>query len=757
MIKYSLLVLTSLLYASALMSNHQNKENHGIITTIDAYKQSTQQLEKVPQPTEKLNINQQIQEYFSIAEEYRWSTHFDPAITYYKKVLELAADHFESCFNLGNIYYNRNEIETAFNYYKKALNSNKKSPQLYFNAGLCLKQLKQSDKAIEYFEKAIQLKPNYSKAYLNLAKTLQEKKENKKAIEIYLTYLQHNPNDSTVYRHLGSAYRSLNQFEKAIETFRTAYALQPKDTTIMLELANTLTILNQLDEALGLYQKVLLIKPTTTAAFYNISYVLKRQGYVKEAIELLQKIIEKNPNHAQAHFSLGLSYLTLGNFEDGWQEYEWRWETHGKTPNKFSKPLWDGSNLQNKTILICAEQGLGDTFQFIRYAQSIKRMGATILFQSQSPLINILSLCDYLDFVISRDKQLPDFDFHVPLMTLPLIFKTHEETIPAEIPYLHADPKLVEYWKEKLSADKNFKIGLCWQGNANYSTQFLRQVVAAKSISVKLFEPLSQVPGISLYSLQKIHGTNQLKELDGSLVIYDFGPDFDTTNGRFMDTAAIIKNLNLVITVDTSICHLSAALGTPTWIMLPEPSDWRWMLNRTDTPWYPNARLFRQPSPGDWKNVIQQIVQALYALLRPSQTDNSILEGISDLGRHEHQTIQQINNQKTTKDFSLLPIDEFIDKMTWITINTNQQEDSTSNVQTMHLLYSNYLKQWPSLKELTQQLLYANRYLLNLKKRLEEELEGDILDYPFAEIARKISRTSKFKKEIKKEIHQLIN
>jgi hypothetical protein len=222
-----------------------------------------------------------------------------------------------------------------------------------------------------------------------------------------------------------------------------------------------------------------------------------------------------------------------------------------------------------------------------------------------------MKLCPYIDSVISTEDPLPAFDVQAPLMSLPHILKTKIETIPLEIPYIFADENLTEYWKEKLSQDKNFKVGVCWQGNSNYSTPLLRATVALKSIEAQQFAPLCTVPGVSLYSLQKTTGTDQLENLPKHMKLITFDDTFDQAHGRFMDTAAVMKNLDLIITVDTSISHLSSAMGIPTWVMIPNPPDWRWMINRNDTPWYPDMRLFRQPTPGDWDSVLKTITQEL--------------------------------------------------------------------------------------------------------------------------------------------------
>ena len=278
----------------------------------------------------------------------------------------------------------------------------------------------------------------------------------------------------------------------------------------------------------------------------------------------------------------------------------------------YPEPRWDGSDLQGKTILIHAEQGLGDTFQFIRYAKLIKEKNGIVIAAVQKPLVTLMKNCKYIDRVISLDDTPPHFDVHSPMLSLPYALKTQLETIPCEIPYLYANEKLVTDWKQKLAADKNFKIGICWQGNDNYATPLLRATVAQKSVHPKEFAPICQVPGVSVYSLQKTTGTDQLKDLPDTMRIITFDGDFDQSNGRFMDTAAVIKNLDLVITVDTSISHLASGLGVPTWIMLPNPADWRWMIDRTDSPWYPNVtRLFKQPTPGDWQSMIKEVAVEL--------------------------------------------------------------------------------------------------------------------------------------------------
>jgi len=401
--------------------------------------------------------------------------------------------------------------------------------------------------------------------------------------------------------------------------YRHALNCNPNHVGLMVELANMLNILGQYDEALELYIHALEINPNLHVALYNFGFTLKKLGRIQESIAIQKRTIEQKPDYANAHFSLSLSYLTLGNFKRGWQEYEWRWATYNESPKKFDCPVWNGSNPAGKTILLYAEQGLGDTFQFVRYAKVLKEKGATVILQTQNALATLFEQCPYIDTVIKRTHPAaPAADFHTALMSLPLLCKTELHSVPADIPYLYADQALVNYWHKKLANDPHFKIGLCWQGNMQYPTASLRRTVAEKSIPVNYFGPISQLQGVSLYSLQKINGTKQLDTLDNTLVIQTFGPDFDESNGRFMDTAAIMKNLDLVITVDTAIAHLAGALGTPVWVLLPQIADWRWMLERTDSPWYPTMHLFRQDESGNWEALIERIVQELQSIIPQS-------------------------------------------------------------------------------------------------------------------------------------------
>ena len=392
--------------------------------------------------------------------------------------------------------------------------------------------------------------------------------------------------------------------------YSTACTITSDDNTRAAEYAHALAHAQRDAEAIEIYERILKQNPTMTDVLNNFGFVLARSGRIGEAIELYTRALRKN-DCALTHLNLGIAYLTYGDLEQGFREYEWRWAAFDEPHDTFPQPTWNGCDLKGKRIYVHAEQGFGDTFQFMRYLLLLKKMGAYVIFNTQAPLKTLLRLCPYIDILITYDDPLPDFDYYAPLMSLPALFNTRLDTVPAPIPYLYAHEQLVQEWKQRLAHDKNYKIGICWQGNATYQNPLVQNIVTAKSCKLEYFRMLASIPGVTLYSLQKIHGMDQINDIAEKSFVHLFDSTFDERDGRFMDTAAVIKNLSLVITIDTSVGHLAAALGIPTWILLPEPADWRWMRSRTDTPWYPNVRLFRQQTPGDWSAVMHAVAAAL--------------------------------------------------------------------------------------------------------------------------------------------------
>ena len=532
------------------------------------------------------------------------------------------APTYEEYFNRGTDALRRGDLDTAIINLEKSKNDNNRVPQTHFNLGIAYEAQGKIDEAIEAFKDAILQRLDYPKAHHKLAKLLQRRGLLDQAIVHYEQAVQYDPSLIDAALTVARLLCEQERFEDSLEYFERYVKSKPNDLNVTFEYANALNTAQYTEQALEIYYALLRERPNESGILYNTAYTLKKLGRIKDAMPYYQAALKRNPRHAEAHFSLGLAHLVTGDFKQGWPEYEWRWQRNTQlSPRTFNQPQWDGSPLHGKTILLHAEQGLGDTFQFIRYAKVIKEQyHGTVIFASQRPLHTIVSrCCPYIDRVVTLDAIPTSFDAHAPLLSLPFILESDEQTIPHEIPYIIPDPTLVEQWRAKLSKDTRFKVGICWQGNSNYSTPFLRAVVAAKSIALRQLAPFGSVTDVSFYSLQKETGVDQLNELPATFKLITFDGDFDQSNGRFMDTAAVIKNLDLVITVDTSIAHLAAAIGTPVWTFIPEPPDWRWMIKRTDTPWYPNMRLFRQKKVGDWDSIIAYTASELQKLISQEQ------------------------------------------------------------------------------------------------------------------------------------------
>ena len=416
----------------------------------------------------------------------------------------------------------------------------------------------------------------------------------------------------------GNAHQAGGRLEEALTCYREALRLEPDLAPAYINMGNTLRAQGKLDEAVASFREALRIQPDCAETYYNLGMVLKTQGKrdegqkcVEQALQFKMATMEagyrealrSNPENASVHYTLGHHLLLLGRFEEGWTECEWRLRKRDITPRSFPQPLWDGSPLCGKTILLHPEQGLGDTIHFIRYAPLLKEQGGTVVFECQAPLLRTLARSPGFDRILAVGTNLPPFDVQAPLLTLPAILRTTESTIPAPIPYVFADPLLEQHWRRELSGVTGLKVGISWQGNPVHPND--RQ----RSVAVTAFAPLTAVEGVHLFSLQVEPGREQLKAVEGQFAVTDLGGRFDRAS--FEDATAVMKGLDLVISVDTALVHLAGALGIPVWVGLSFVPDWRWQLGREDSPWYPSMRLFRQTIPGDWSSVFTRMAGEL--------------------------------------------------------------------------------------------------------------------------------------------------
>lgn len=429
------------------------------------------------------------------------------------------------------------------------------------------------------------------------------------AEQIYRQILQQQSNHPVALHLLGIAACQTGNFAEGIECYRQALALQPESIDLYNNLGNALQQQGDFEGAIRCYEKVLALEPKAADTHSNLARVLNLQGQLERAIAHYHKAIQLAPNCAEFHCALASALLLSGNLAEGLAEYEWRWRMSEVEPRSFHQPLWDGSNLEGSTILVHADQGLGDTIQFVRYAPLLAQQDAQVIVECQQPLRRLLSTVAGINQIIAQGMPLPEFDVHAPLLSLPHILGTTLETIPAQIPYL-ALPENYHPLPIEVPPETQLKVGIVWAGGYRERFDQLR-LYQTKSCTLSMFVDLLSIPSLTLYSLQVGRDAAAVAEFRTEPRLVDLSSQIQD----FADTAGLISQLDLVISVDTAVAHLAGALGKPVWVLLPFIPEWRWLLEREDSPWYPTMRLFRQSHPGDWQGVFEAVAQALLELL----------------------------------------------------------------------------------------------------------------------------------------------
>jgi len=406
---------------------------------------------------------------------------------------------------------------------------------------------------------------------------------------------QIRPESGEIHSSLGTALLQLDRLPEAARAYETAITLTPSDFSAHHNLAVVHQRFGRTREAADSFRTAVKLAPHHALARLNLATVARDSGALEEADEQFRKAIEIDPNLADAHVGLAWLRLLRGDFARGWQGYEWRWRCPGFEWPKFPQPLWDGSNLNGRTIMLHAEQGLGDTIQFARFASLLAGQGARVILYCPRVLSSLLATVPGIAACASEQRMLPTFDVWCPLMSLPLKLRTTVETIPATVPYVSVDPALDATWAARVRADRpGYRVGLCWAGNrANMND-------ANRSVAPTALVPLTSVPGVTFHSLQVSNELAPAGLVDHTSHVRDFA-----------DSAALVAQLDLVITVDTAVAHLAGALGKPVWVMLPFAPDWRWMLDRPDSPWYPTMRLFRKGPCDPWPPMIETVAAEL--------------------------------------------------------------------------------------------------------------------------------------------------
>jgi Flp pilus assembly protein TadD len=525
----------------------------------------------------------------------------EEAVAAYRQAVGLKPDHADAFNNLGIALAKLKKLDEARDSLRAGLGVAPENPDLHNNLGIVLAEQRRYQEAAASYQEALRLKPAYTEALNNLGITQLKQKQLDDAVASFRQVLRLNPNSAETYNNLGIALKDKGIFDEAAASCRQALRLKPEYVEAFANLGNALAAQGKLHEAMDAYQQALRIKPDYAEGYHNLGVALKDFGRLDEAVAAHQQALRLQPTYAATHAALAMTWLTMGNFEQGWPEYEWRFLCEGASRPLFAQPDWDGSALNGRTILLHAEQGLGDALQFIRYVPLVQARGGRVVVCCPSVLLRILGRCKGIDALVAQDGPLPPFDVQAPLLSLPGILKTTLANVPAKVPYIFPVADLTQYWALELSQHAALTIGIAWQGNPKYPEDRKR------SIPLEHFAHLAQLDKVQLLSLQKGHGTEQLPRFQQRFSVMDLGNRLDEAAGPFMDTAAVMKNLDLVITSDTSVAHLAGALGVRVWVALPWICDWRWLLQREDSPWYPTMRLFRQTERGNWDTVFRRM------------------------------------------------------------------------------------------------------------------------------------------------------
>lgn len=474
------------------------------------------------------------------------------------------------------------------------------SAQAHLRLGEALERHGELEGAANSYQRAVSLQPDSPDLHCHLARVLCQSGDLQPAAELYHRALTLDPKRYEIYNDLGLVLTQLGNFGAAIEAFTRSLRLNPRCAKTIAGLGYLFECKGDFISARDAFRDAVKLDPNMAAAYADLGFILYGLGEVAEAADCYQRLRKLQPQSAEATANLGLIHLLQGNLAAGWAEYESRWKVGTGDDRKLSQPRWKGEPLSGQRILLYAEQGLGDTFQFVRYVPLVAARGGEVVLEVQPALKTLLSKTPGARQVIGRGETLPEFAWQCPLLSLPLAFRTELGTIPADVPYVHADEAKVRAWRQRLPSNTR-RIGLAWAGNPTHHRDRLR------SIPLPLLLPLLRAPGTTFYSLQVGPGSDAVRQLGAEAPLIDLAPEVQ----NFTDTAAVVANLDLVISVDTGIAHLAGSMGKPVWILLNKGCDWRWFLEREDSPWYPSARLFRQATAGDWQGVISLVELAL--------------------------------------------------------------------------------------------------------------------------------------------------
>ncbi len=547
-----------------------------------------------------LEINHQyVPSLINLAGLYQQQLKFDDAIKFYLKSLELEPGNTSAYNNLATIYLKNKNIVLAIHYYLKLLEF-EQDFRLYNHVANLFLENREFEKALKYYSEAINLNPSCVFSFIQIATILKNLDRLQEAEPYLLQAITLKPDNADYIYDLGVIFLEQEKYEQAESYFLKALEIDSNNAKFINNLGIVLHEKNELEQALEYYQKAISLEPGKAEFYSNLGVLFDDLGRHQKAMQNYLYSLKLDPDYPDAHYNLSNSLLLFGDYKKGWAEYEWRFFVNKNDTKILNKFYWNGSDLEDKTIYVFAEQGFGDTIQFCRYLSLIKKESVKIIFGCQKELVSLLQELDSISSIVDDTENTEiTYDYHIPLLSLPGIIKTTIDTIPANIPYIKVNDTSQTKWANKFKGNEKFKIGIAWSPKSDSKT------CKNRSVPLKYFIELANNPEIELFSLQK--------EISEALPenIKNYSKEIED----FSDTAAIINNMDLIISVDTSAAHLAGAMGKPVWTIIPFSPDWRWLLNRKDSPWYSTMRLFRQSVRNNWDDVFDNILLELKVTL----------------------------------------------------------------------------------------------------------------------------------------------
>jgi tetratricopeptide (TPR) repeat protein len=652
----------------------------------------------------------------------------------YADALEADPDNADALHYLGLLRFQQGQGAAAVDLLYRAVAAEPETPEYYCNLGMVLSKSGRVSEALEVLDSALEIKPDYPEAYDHRGTALDRLGKTDEALVAWQKAVELRPDYAPALTHLARGFSAQGRDNEALELARKAVAINPGSGEANNQLGCSLRKIGELDQAAAAFRKATQLDPASPEAHSNLGTALYELGEIERSRIHLEKAIAIKPEYPEAHWNLALTLLVSGEFDLGWLEYEWRRPTYIKKnpPRLFTQPEWNGCSVHGRTILLVSEQGLGDTIQFVRYVPLLAQRGATVVLEAQPPLAEILRSVKGLSQIVAKGQPLPTFDVHARLMSLPGIFGTRLGDVPAEVPYIHSDPKREAVWKSRL-AEPGFKIGIAWQGSKTFNTD------RSRSIPLRHFEAIAAVDRVRLYSLQKNDGVEQIAKVADRFKVTEFDPPLDEGgSGAFMDTAAVMSQLDLVITSDTSIAHLAGAMGVRVWMPLNYGCDWRGLREREDSPWYPTMRLFRQETRDEWPSVFARIERILRDTLTVAPVDEPapVLVPIAPGELLDRLSILQIKAQRVTDPVKLRRV--------------QAELESVSAIRDKSLPHSEQLE------ELSRELRVINETLWQIKDDIRGADAAGDFGTSFTELAKSVYRTNDRRMEVKRRINTLL-